>query len=191
MKTKRYLHFVMVAVSVLAMSLFTGCKEKNQPTDPTDPTTPTKDTKAVAATMQIKATFGADMIEMCDISFDYYNEKGEKKNEVVTSTEWTKDIKTAGLPATLGLKWNLAAKADLDESKYEHFNLEYRIEFSSVAVNAAGEKVSTPISGQPNGMSGFAIAKREAAVASMMANNPVKFVIKYDKDGKATEGEWE
>ena len=190
MKTK-FFYFAMVAVSVLTMSVFTGCKEKNNPTDPDTPTTPTKDTKAVAATFKVHATFAAEMIEMCDISFDYYDENGAKKNEKVTSAEWNKDIKSAGLPATFGLKWNVAVKAGFDESKYEHFLIDYRIEYSSAAVNAAGEEVSTPIAGQPNGKNGWAMAKKDAAVQALMENNPVKFVIKYDKDGKGTQGAWE
>ena len=75
------------------------------------------------------------------------------------------------------------------ENRCEPVN--YRIRFSSVAVNAAGEEVSTPQVGEPNSIQGFAIAKREAVAESIMNNNPVKFVLKYDADGNCTKSTWE
>ena len=73
----------MVAVSAMAMSFLTSCNDKNQPTPEPKP-----DTKAVAAGIVFKATFDPQTIEQCDISFDYYDENGAKKNEVVTTAEW-------------------------------------------------------------------------------------------------------
>ena len=183
---KKIFSFVLVAcMAALAM---TSCNDKNNPTDPTDPTKP--DTKPVAAAIQFEATFDPITIEQCDISFDYYDENGNKKNEVVTTTEWTKKIQTAALPATLGFHWNLAVKANLDETKYEHFVVDAEFSYASASLNASGAAVKENKVGPFSSHISMAIAKREAVVTSIMNNNPVSFVHKYDAEGKLTSEDW-
>jgi len=186
MKTKRYF-FAMVAVSAMAMCLMTSCKDKEEPVDPT----PKPDLKAVAATIKFAVTFDPKTIEQCDISFDYYDENGAKKNEVVTTTEWKKEIKSASLPATLGFRWNLAAKANLDTTKYDQFVVDYHFAYSSFAVNAAGVTVSSPKEAELGQHVSVAMSKRETLVEAIHNKNPVSFVHKYDAQGKAEGGDWE
>lgn len=178
--------FFSFAVALVACALvMTSCNKKNEPTPP-EP-----DLKAVAAGIQFTAKFDPQTIEQCDISFDYYDENGAIKNEVVTTAEWTKTIETKALPATLGFRWNLAVKADLDTTKYEHFLVSYSFEYFSVAINAGGAAVTPREGGTPHLTSGVAMRKRDYLVSTILENNPINFVHKYDAEGKITTGKWE
>ncbi len=186
MKTKHYF-YALVAVSAMAMCLFTSCNDKEEPVNPD----PKPDTKAVAAAITFRVTFDPQTIEQCDISFDYYDENGAKKNEVVTTAEWKKEVKSASLPATLGFRWNLAAKANLDTTKYQQFVVDYNIAYSSCAVNAKGEAVTAKKEAEFGHHASVAMYKRETLVEAIHNNNPVNFVHKYDAEGKVQSGDWE
>lgn len=182
--------FSMAIVACMAALVMTSCKDKNEPT-PTPTPTPEQDTKAVAASIVFNAKFDPQTIEQCDISFDYYDENGAKKNEVVTTAEWKKEVKSASLPATLGFRWNLAAKADLDTTKYDQFVVDYHFAYSSVAVNAEGAAVSAPKEAEFGTHGSVAMHKRETLVEAIHNNNPVNFVHKYDAEGKATSASFD
>ena len=180
---KKIFSFVLVAcMAALAM---TGCNKKDDPTPQPEP-----DKKAVAAAIVFNAKFDPQTIEQCDISFDYYDENGVKKNEVVTTTEWKKEVKTASLPATLGFHWNLAVKADLDTTRYEYFVVGYEFSYATAAVNAANVAVKEhkvyPFSNRLE----MAMSKRETTVKAVMNHNPINFVDKYDAKGNYTTEEW-
>ena len=177
----------MALVACMAAWAMTSCKGQNEPTPEPQPE---PDTKAVAAAIVFNAKFDPMTIEQCDISFDYYDENGNKKNEVVTTTEWKKEIKSPSLPATLGFHWNLAVKANLDETKYEHFVVNYEFSYASVALNAAGAAVTEKEGASFGNEISMAIAKRDAVVESILNHNPVNFVHKYDAEGKLTREDW-
>ena len=179
--------FSFILVACMAAMVMTSCNKKDEPTPTPDPE---PDTKPVAATIVFKAVFDPQTIEQCDISFDYYDENGNKKNEVVTTTEWTKNIKSAALPATLGFHWNLAVKAGLDESKYDQFLVKYQFTYASCAVNAEGAAVTTKEQADFGNIMSMAIAKRDYLVESILNNNPINFVHKYDAKGKFTLEDW-
>jgi hypothetical protein len=183
---KKIFSFVLVAcMAALAM---TSCNDKNKPTDPTDPTKP--DTKPVAAAIQFEATFDPITIEQCDISFDYYDENGNKKNEVVTTAEWKKTVQTPALPATLGFHMNLAVKPGLDETKYEYFVVDYHFTYFSVAINAKGAAVTDKEGASFGNRMEMAMSKREATATAVMNHNPINFLHKYDAEGKFTSEDW-
>ena len=177
----------MALVACMAALAMTSCNKKDEPTPTPDPQ---PDTKAVAASIVFNAKFDPQTIEQCDISFDYYDEKGNKKNEVVTTAEWKKEVKSASLPATFGFHWNLAIKANLDTTKYEHFNVDAEFSYTSASLNAEGAAVKDNIVGPVHAGGSFAMRKRETAVASIMNNNPLSFVLKYDAEGKLTSEDW-
>jgi len=179
--------FSMALVACMAAWAMTSCKGQNEPTPEPEPE---QDTKAVAAAILFQANFDPLTIEMCDISFDYYDENGNKKNEVVTTPEWKKEVKSASLPATLGFHWNLAVKANLDESKYDKILVDYHFKYASVAVNAEGAAVTTKEQADFGSRMEMAIAKKDAVVESIMNNNPVNFVHKYDAEGKVKVEDW-
>ena len=176
----------MALVAFIVALAMTSCKDKNEPTPEPTP----QDTKPVAAVIQFQANFDPQTIEQCDISFDYYDENGNKKNEVVTTAEWKKEVKSASLPATLGFHWNLAVKANLDDSKYDQFVVDYHFKYASVAVNAEGAPVTKPEQGDFGNIVSMAIAKKDAVVESVMNHNPINFVHKYDAEGKLTSEDW-
>ena len=185
MRTNKVFFAAMIAVCAFAMTTLIGCNGKNEPTP-----TPEPDTKPVAAAIQFEAVFDPLTIEQCDISFDYYDENGNKKNEVVTTTEWKKTVQTASLPATLGFHWNLAVKPGLDESKYEHFVVDAEFSYASAALNAEGVAVSEHKAGPFGSHFSMAISKKDAVVESIMNHNPISFVDKYDAEGKFTSEDW-
>ena len=178
--------FSMALVACLAAFVMTSCNKNNEPTPPD----PKPDTKAVAAAIVFNATFAPQTLEQCDISFDYYDENGTKKNEVVTTTEWKKTVQTAALPATLGFHWNLAVKADLDTTKYEQFLVDVEFSYASAALNAAGAAVKENKVGPFSSHVSMAMRKREAVVTSIMNNNPINFLHKYDAEGNYTSEDW-
>lgn len=179
--------FSMAIVACMAALAMTSCKGQNEPTPTPEPK---PDTKAVAAAIQFQATFDPLTIEMCDISFDYYDENGNKKNEVVTTAEWKKVVKSASLPATLGFHWNLAVKANLDESKYDKILVDYHFNYASAAINAEGVAVTKKEQVEFGNHTEMAIAKKDALVDAIMKNNPINFVHKYDAEGKVTVEDW-
>lgn len=187
MKTNCSFYVAAVAVSALAMSLLMGCSEKNKPVAPP---VPVQDQKPVAASILMQVNFDPKTIEMCDISFDYYDENGVKKNEVVTSAKWEKNVKSKDLPATLGFHWNLAVKADLDTTKYEKFLVAYECNYFSVAVNAEGAAVTNKEGSTFSNHLEMAMKKRESVVETIMKNNPINFVHEYNAEGKCNYGSW-
>ena len=176
----------MALVACVAALAMTSCNKKDEPVNPD----PQQDTKPVAAAIVFKAVFDPQTIEQCDISFDYYDENGNKKNEVVTTAEWTKTVQTKALPATLGFHWNVAVKAGLDESKYDQFLVKYQFAYASYAVNAEGAAVTTKEQADFGNIMSMAIAKRDYLVESIMNKNPLSFVHKYDAEGKVTTDDW-
>ena len=134
MKTRQFLYAAMVAVCTVAMTTLVGCKENNKPDEPQ----PQEDTTPVAAVIDVNVTFAEQTLEIFAVSFDYYDENGEKKNEAVTQTAWVKKIQSAGLPAKLGFHMNLAVKEGVDLTQYQQFHVEYSFGYESVLVNAAG-----------------------------------------------------
>ena len=177
--------FSFILVACMAASVMTSCNKKNEPTP-----TPEPDLKPVAAAIVFNVKFDPQTIEQCDISFDYYDENGNKKNEVVTTAEWSKKIQTAALPATLGFQWNLAVKADLDTTKYQYFVVGYEFSYASAAVNAAGAAVTEKVGASFGNRMEMAMSKREAVVNAVLNHNPIKFVHKYDAEGKCTSEDW-
>ena len=180
--------FSMALVACMATLAMTSCnKDKNSPADPTDPT----GSKPVAAEIHFQANFDPLTIEQCDISFDYYDENGNKKNEVVTTAEWKKEVKSASLPATLGFHWNIAVKPNLDESKYEHFVVDFEFAYSSVVVNGMGVAITAKQGASFGNRMEMAMDKRESTVEILLKHNPINFVHKYDAEGKFTSEDWQ
>ena len=179
--------FSFMLVACMAAMVMTSCNKKDEPTPTPDPE---PDTKPVAAAIVFKAVFDPQTIEQCDISFDYYDENGNKKNEVVTTTEWTKNIKSAALPATFGFHWNIAVKPGLDETKYEYFVVDFHYTYLSAAIIAAGAAVTSKEGSSFGNRMEMAMSKREAAVNAILNHNPINFLHKYDAEGKFTREDW-
>ena len=175
--------FSIALVACMAALAMTSCNKKDEPT-------PQPDNKAVSATITLNAIFDPVTIEQCDISFDYYDANGVKKNEVVTTTEFHKTVQTASLPATLGFHWNLAVKADLDTTKYEYFVVGYEFSYSGAALTAEGRPVTQYKCDPFSNRLEMAMRKRQAVVESVMNHNPISYVDQYDAQGNYTSEDW-
>ena len=178
--------FSILAIACMAVSVFTSCGKKDDPVDPQKP-----DKTPAFAGIMFKATFDEQTMEQCDISFDYYDENGQIKNEVVTETVYQKKIKSEGLPATLGFRWNVAPKKDLDTTKYEHFKVTYQFEYNSAAYNAEGTSVTTPVGASFGNTVGMAMKKRDAVIEILEGGHKIlNFLHIYDANANVTKDKW-
>ena len=178
--------FSILAIACMAVSVFTSCGKKDDPVDPQKP-----DKTPAFAGIMFKATFDEQTMEQCDISFDYYDENGQIKNEVVTETVYQKKIKSEGLPATLGFRWNVAPKKDLDTTKYEHFKVTYQFEYNSAAYNAEGTSVTTPVGASFGNSVEMAMKKRDAVIEILEGGHKIlNFLHIYDANANVTEDKW-
>ena len=184
--SKRYLYLAMVAVSALAMS-FTSCKDNNEPQPE-----PQKEKTPVASFMDFKATFDTLTIQMCDISFEYYEGAGNKKTEKVTTTVWERNLETKGLNATYGYHMNIDIKADLDTTINEHFVVAFGYEYKSGLLAEDGTELfqSKDESGAFSISNQMAMRKREAVMQIIKEKMPAGIVHVYT-DGKFSLGTWE
>ena len=178
--------FSILAIACMAVSVFTSCGKKDDLVDPQKP-----DKTPAFAGIMFKATFDEQTMEQCDISFDYYDENGQIKNEVVTETVYQKKIKSEGLPATLGFRWNVAPKKDLDTTKYEHFKVTYQFEYNSAAYNAEGTSVTTPVGASFGNSVEMAMKKRDAVIEILEGGHKIlNFLHIYDANANVTEDKW-
>ena len=178
--------FSILAIACMAVSVFTSCGKKDDPVDPQKP-----DKTPAFAGIMFKATFDEQTMEQCDISFDYYDENGQIKNEVVTEMVYQKKIKSEGLPATLGFRWNVAPKKDLDTTKYEHFKVTYQFEYNSAAYNAEGTSVTTPVGASFGNSVEMAMKKRDAVIEILEGGHKIlNFLHIYDANANVTEDKW-
>ena len=186
MKTRQFLYAAMVAVCTVAMTTLVGCIENNKPDEPQ----PQEDTTPVAAVIDVNVTFAEQTLEIFAVSFDYYDENGEKKNEAVTQTAWVKKIQSAGLPAKLGFHMNLAVKEGVDLTQYQQFHVEYNFGYESVLVNAAGVGIGKTHGTAGSSSQGMAISKIDAYLNSY-ANHPFEVLHSYAADGTWQYIDWE
>lgn len=178
--------FSILAIACMAVSVFTSCGKKDDPVDPQKP-----DKTPAFAGIVFQATFDEQTMEQCDISFDYYDENGQIKNEVVTETVYQKKIKSEGLPATLGFRWNVAPKKDLDTTKYEHFKVTYQFEYNSAAYNAEGTSVTTPVGASFGNSVEMAMRKRDDVIEILEGGHKIlNFLHIYDANANVTEDKW-
>ena len=186
MKTRQLFHAAMVAVSTLAMTAFVSCKENNTPDNPQIQ----PDTKPAAALMEVNVTLDDQFLELVTASFDFYDENGQKKNETLTGKTWSKKVKSAGLPAKLGFRMNLAAKEGVDRSQYTTFRAKYSFIVDAKLLNAAGEKIGTGQYAEGAPSQTFNINKFDTYLEAY-AQSPLQTLYSYDADGKYKAIDWE
>ena len=83
----------------MTTTVFTACgsdDDDNTQNPPADPT-------PAAAVMDYSLTVGDDMLNMPDLTVEYYDANGQVQSEAMTRKTWTKNVK-AQLPATLGVR---------------------------------------------------------------------------------------
>ena len=188
---------MMVAVCTMMMAIvMTGCNgNQNDPQNPQDPQggeQPTKiDTVSVAALMEFEFQGAAQMLETFDITIEYYDENSQLKSEAFTGEKIAKKIITKTLPATTGVRFTIAKKADLDEAATT-FHSDFSFAFVTYAVNAAGERSGTSrySGGESSGeQTEFDINLLDKYLAEMARNK--SYVYEFDSDGEGARKVWE
>lgn len=144
MKTRQFFRFAIVFFSAIVMSsLMISCDEKKD--EPTDPTDPTVDTKAVGSLLAQKFFVSSELLQIADITVEYYDHEGNKQVEkMAKDTAWVKTVK-AGLPSKLGYRVHIAKKAGVDFASLGKTPLTNGYKFEGGAINAAGAVVGLPL----------------------------------------------
>ena len=128
---------MMTLAAVLCCALAFNACTKNDPTEPEAP-----DTTPVAAKMSYSFTLGSDdMVNMLDVTIDYYDADGTVKSEAMTGKTWSKTVQSTGLPAKLGARMRVAVKAEANLTAKETFVVSSGYEYVGSAVNKKGENV--------------------------------------------------
>lgn len=179
-------NLMTLAAVLCCTALFSSC-EKNNPDQPVE----APDTTPVSAVMAYKLTVTDDLFSAFNLTVEYYDATGAIKTETMTSKEWTKNVKTNKLPATLGARVKIKLKAGFDSSKEGVFSAKHYYGYEYYVVNKSDEKLGSAAS---NGSSGGVDMKYEKIpdYAERYLDKPImKFLVNFAADGSATSGNWE
>lgn len=187
MKTKQLFRFAMVFFSAIVMSsLMISCDKKEEPTDPTEPT---QDTKAVASLMAQKFFVSSQLLQIADITVEFYDHEGNKQKEVMSKdTAWVMTVKT-GLPSKLGYRVRIAKKAGFDYASLGKTPLTNGYKFEGGAINAAGVVVGTPLGDGSSFTPSFSGAKVEAWLDAL-PEYMVSVLYEFDAEGNSKPINW-
>ena len=179
-----------VSLCAMMMALLTGCNF-NTPQQPVTPLDPEDDEDASQA-VQATYTYGTtdDQLKFFNITIEYYDGDGTKKQEQIKESSWGKSVKSKSLPATFGMRilYTLNTNYSISPTKVEYIGYYYSID--SYAINGAGKMVGTRYHEYKEVDEDCASAKIEKWLESY-SSHPSSLLLKYDKDGKATWSTWE
>ena len=184
MNTKNLLRVSMVVLCSLVLNgLMTGCRHQNTPEEPEDP-------KAAFARAEATVTLSEDMLKVLDITVDYYNNAGELKQELVTTSELKLDTKSP-LPTKAGLCLTVKIKDGIDIESYDHVVLETSLSFKCGAVDE-----NDVIVGELHKLDGASNSAKligahvQAWVDSFNKVRPIKFLYEFDAEGNSQKIDW-
>lgn len=186
-----------VAMCAMMMaSVFSSCNA-NKPDDPKedpkeDPKTEV-DTVAVAAVMNIDLWAAEDMLKVIAFSVEYLDEDGKAQTAKYEGGEFHKEIKSKGLPASLGIKFAMSKKEDVDLTQFEEFLSDFTFSYSAEPVNAAGKYTGVNWSAQ-GGLTGEPVKNPIDKLDQYLTSLNKRIaptIFEYDEKGKLTEKAWE
>ena len=187
MKTKSFLHVLMVAICGLMLSgLMTSCRQN--PNDPEDPKT--QDTTPAFARAEAIATVSEDILALMDVTVEYYNDKGELKQELLTTPELKYEVK-APLPTRTGMCLRVKLKDDANLESYEQVDLSTSFAFRCAAVTKEDKIV-----GEEHRFDGGSSTVKlksagvEAWINSFNKHLPIKFLYEFDAEGNSQSVDW-
>ena len=176
---------IKTLAAVLCCALaFTACT-KDEPGNPT----PETDLTPVAALMDYTLTMGEDMLNMCDITIEYYDTDGKVKNEALTKGSWEKRV-LAPLPASLGVRVKAKLKSGANPSSQESFTAAYGYDYMGYAVNSTGGVVSDVV-GRGSSTSMSMKGDKVEEWLTRHADGLFSFLYSFDAKGKPTRETWE
>ena len=149
---------------------------------------PAKDTTPAAAVMDYSLTVGDDIVNMLDLTVEYYDANGKVQSEPMTQKTWTKNVK-AQLPATLGVRLKIQLKSSVNPATLEKFTESYAYSYSICPVNASGKDLE----GGKAGASKLSLdipGNKLTEWAEDHSNGLLKFLYIVDAKGGITSSNW-
>lgn len=181
---KYFMTLAAVLCCAMTTTVFTACGS-----DDDDPKNPADDTTPAAAVMDYSLTVGDDMVNMLDLTVEYYDANGKVQSEPMTQKTWTKNVK-AQLPATLGVRLKIQMKSSVNTATLEKFTESYTYSYSVYPVTASGQQLEggkTSASSMSLDIPGSKLTEW----AEDHANGLVKFLYVFDTKGQPTSSSWQ
>ena len=184
---KKAFCFAMVTVSAIVMAgLMMSCEKKDEPTDPE---TSTAD-KAVASILAQKYLVSSELLQIADITVEYYDHEGNKKVDVMSKdTVWEMTVK-AGLPSKLGYRVKIAKKAGVDFASLGVTPLTNGFKYEGGAINEDGKVIGLPVGQEATATPKFSGAKVEAWIDAL-PEYILSVLYSFDAEGKVVPAKWE
>ena len=114
---KKFFHMsVLVLIAALTLASCGSGDDDKQKDEPTPTPTPTSKT----VTYEANATFSQDVLDICDVTMSYKDGDGKTVSEAVTSTTWTKKVSVKKLPTTVGVRFGIKMKSDVQLTKEKY-----------------------------------------------------------------------
>ena len=174
---------LLTLAAVLCCALISSCTKDNGDIPP-----PAPDNKPTHAVMHYVLTVNDQMVDMLNLTIEYYDANGQVKSEQVTQNKWQKDIK-AKLPANLGARLKVQLKDGADPSTLEKFTASYNLGYNVYVVNASGETVGKNVFDTIVKSLDMKGTKVEDWIASK-SDGLVKFLLNIDANGEVTKDTW-
>ena len=179
-----------VSLCAMMMALMTGCNFNT----PQQPVTPLDPEEEEGTPLAVKTTYSYathdDQLKFFNITIEYYDGDGTKKQEQIKETTWVKSVESKSLPANFGMRilYKLNTNYSISPTKVEWIGYDYSID--SYAVDKNGKLVGERYHKYVEFDEDCASAKLEKWLESY-SNHPSSLFIKYDKTGKGTFSTWE
>ena len=189
MKTKNLFRVSMAALCAIMMTgLMTSCDKNNQ-NNPDEPQPQVG--KAVAARTASTVILSDDIVELMDITIDYYNNAGELKQMVLTTPELELTTK-ASLPTKAGMCLRLQIKEGVNLEEIALVDLSNTFGFRCAAVDEndkiVGDEHKLDDFGTTTKLAG---SKVQAWVEAFNANHQISFLYEFDAEGNSQSASWD
>ena len=173
----------LAAVFCCAMSsmMFTACGSD----DDDDNKVQVDDTKAVGAVMTYTFLVSDDMFDVLDMTVEYYDDNGELATEKLTQKEWTKTVKVAKLPVSLGACLKVQIKDGVDENSVGYASYTYRYTNKAYSVTATGKVVDLAEDNKTEAV--FSLPYLSAQENGII----MSFLYNFSDKGQVVAGSWE
>lgn len=184
MKTKKFFLAALTMMCAMTTTVMTACSSSSD-----DDGGKTSSNDPVAATMDYVLTTSNEMLDILDVTIEYYDENGKVQTEKMTNPEWKKTVR-AKLPATLGARMKGQLKDGVDVTTIASFKASYGYSYMGYAVNANNQAVGAV---QSNSSSSNLTMKGEKIPEFLNDKKAgiVKFLFTFDTKGNSTSASWQ
>lgn len=178
---KKLMAITAVFCCAMTMTVFTACGD--------DDDNPTIDNmKPVAVVMDYTFETTAEMLNVFDLTIEYYDESGSVQKEQMTNAQWKKSLRTK-IPTTVGARLTAKVKDGIDVASMEKVSVSYAYKYNGYPVSADNKVAGTVISAG----TGTNLTMKGDKVSEYLAKHSdglVKYLYKYASDGNAESGSW-